>query len=236
MLGTFVNVIAILIGSLFGNFLGNKMPERLKQTLLNGLGLSTIILGIHMGIKSNNLLIVMGSLLLGGIIGEALKLDDKLDWLGRQLEKRLSKGDQTDNKISKAFVTSTLVFCIGPISIIGAILDGLTNNSMPLFIKSILDGFAAFAFSASLGIGVILSAIPVFLYQGSISLSAIYFRSYMSTISEQSQGIIELSATGGVMIIALGITLLGIKEIRIAVFLPAIALAPLIVKTLEMIN
>ncbi|MBT4286430.1 MAG: DUF554 domain-containing protein [Deltaproteobacteria bacterium] len=236
MLGTIVNVIAILVGSLSGNFLGNKMPERLKQTLLNALGLSTLILGIHMGIKSDNLLIVMGSLLLGGIIGEGLKLDDKLNWLGQKLEQRLSNGDQTENKISKAFVTATLVFCIGPLAIIGAILDGLTGNSMPLFIKSILDGFAAFAFSASLGIGVILSAIPVFLYQGSISLSSIYFQNYMSTITEQSQGIIELSATGGVMIIGLGITLLGLKEIRIAVFLPAIGLAPLIVKILELIN
>lgn len=236
MVGTLVNVIAIILGSLFGTHFGKKMPERLKQTLINALGLSTLILGIHMGIKSNNLLIVMGSLLLGGIIGEGLKLEDKLNWIGKKLEDRFGNGSEQENRISKAFVTATLMFCIGPLAIIGSVLDGLTGNSMPLFIKSILDGFVSLAFSASLGIGVIFSAIPVLLYQGSISTLSNIFQSYMSTVTEQSQAVVELSATGGVMIIGLGITLLGIKEIRMANFLPAVGLAPLIVKIMEIMN
>ncbi len=234
MFGTFVNVIAIIVGSLLGTRLGHLMSEKLKQTIMNALGLSTLILGIHMGVQSKNLLIVMGSLLIGGIIGEILKLEDKLNWVGQQLENRLSRGSKQENKISKAFVTATLVFCIGPLAVIGSILDGLTGNSMPLLIKSILDGFAALAFSASMGIGVIFSAIPVLLYQGSISISSKIFQDYMSSISEASPAIIELSATGGVMIIGLGIMLLDLKKIRLANFLPAIGLAPLIVKVIEL--
>lgn len=234
MTGTLVNILAILAGSLGGVLLGHKLPQKIKDTVMHALGLSTLLLGLSMALKSNNQLIVIGSLLLGGVFGEILDLEEKLNRIGQMLERRFSKvnsEDSTENKLSlsKAFVTATLVFCIGPLSILGAMLDGMTGNSIPLFIKSVLDGFAALAFAASMGIGVIFSAVTVGVYQGSISLISIWFSEYIGNVSEQSPAIIEMSATGGMLIVGIGLVLLDIKALRLANFLPALAFAPVLV-------
>ncbi len=241
MFGTFVNVIAILIGGTLGTLIGNRLPEKIKDTVMSGLGLCTVVIGMEMALQSKNILIVMGSILVGGILGEWWRIEDGLNWLGDQLEAKIQKSksanptspSQNQKSISQAFVTSTLVFCVGPLAIVGSMLDGLVGNSKPLLIKSLLDGFASLAFAASLGPGVLLSAGSILIYQGSISMVAKLFGESLGSITAQTPAIIEMSATGGILILGIGLLLLDLKRIRVANFLPAVMLAPLIVLLLE---
>jgi hypothetical protein len=231
MTGTLINIAAILVGGTLGTRLGNRLPEKIQQTVMNGLGLMVIVLGITMALQSQNLLIVMGSVLLGGILGEWWRIEDGLEWLGRQLEVRFGKTEaETDRpSLTRAFVTSSLLFCVGPLAIVGSILDGLTGNYQPLAMKSILDGFASLAFGASLGPGVLFSALPILIYQGGLSLTARLFGTSLAGITTETPAVIELSATGGVLIIAIGLVILDLKPIRVGNFLPALLIAPLTV-------
>lgn len=227
MTGTFINVATILIGGMLGLFFGSHIPEKLKTTVIAGMGLFTMVMGVQMFFKSENQLIVLGALILGALTGELLGLEDRLQSLGQVLEKRFSKDTETGtgSKFIRGFMVSSLLFCIGPMAILGSIQDGLTGDYNLLAVKSTLDGFASIAFASTLGIGVMFSSIIVLIYQGGISLLA----SQLSTIVTDPM-MNEMTAAGGVLLVGLGISnLLEIKKIRVGNFLPALVFAPLIV-------
>jgi uncharacterized protein len=222
MNGTFINVGAIVAGSIIGVSVGARLPEQMRHTVLNGLGLVTSLVGVQMALGTTNILITLGAMLLGAICGELLHLEELLDRLGQWLQATLTRSSQSS--FAEGFVTASLVFCIGPMAILGSIQDGLSGDYNVLAVKSLLDGFASIAFSASLGWGVAVSIIPLFLYQGSITL----FAGVLSEILSEPM-IAEMTATGGLIIVGIGLKLLRIKELRLASFLPALAIAPLIV-------
>jgi len=225
MTGTVINVGTILAGSLIGFSVGSRLPENLRNTVLNGLGLVTTLVGLQMAIKTQNVLILLGAMLLGGIAGEVLKINEGLDRLGAFLQSTLSRGQ--NSKFSEGFITASLIFCIGPMAILGSIQDGLVGDYRLLTVKSMLDGFASVAFSASLGWGVSFSAVSVLIYQGVITL----FAGIFDTVLTEAM-IAEMTATGGVIIVGIGLKLLNIKEMRLASFLPALIIAPLLVALL----
>lgn len=214
MLGTVVNSLAIIVGALFGVFIKKGIKEEYKSTIMDGIGLSVVIIGIMGGIKTQNLILVIGSIVLGSIIGEMIKIEDRLEKLGSNMEKKFGKGDSS---FSKGFVTASLVYCIGAMAIVGSLESGLTGNHETLFAKSILDGISAIIFASTLGIGVAFSAIPVFIYQGGITLLSNIVKDLMTP-----EVINEMSSVGGILILAIGINILGIKKIRIGNMLPAI--------------
>lgn len=231
MLGTIINVAAIIAGTLLGLLLGGRLTEKIRETVLAGLGIVTLFIGLEMAFKTANVLIVLASILLGGIIGELLKLEDRLEGLGAGLEKRFNRGEGADTgRFIAGFITASLLFIIGPMAILGAIQDGLTGDFQLLAVKSMLDGFAALAFAASLGIGVGFSALPVLVYQGAISLLAAGAQSLLT-----DPMIAEMTATGGLLIVALAFSsLLQVKKIRVGSLLPAVFIAPLIVWVLSL--
>ncbi|MBN1401872.1 MAG: DUF554 domain-containing protein [Anaerolineae bacterium] len=230
MIGTWLNVATVLIGGSIGAILGNRLAERVRETVLHGLGLVTVIVGIHLSMETENILIVMGSVLVGGLLGEWWRIDVGLDraseWLKSRVGKRLSSHSLTH--FTEGFITSSLVFCIGPMTILGSIQDGLSGDFTLLAIKSMLDAFAALAFASSLGVGVLFSILTILLYQGGLTLAA----GLVQTILTDAM-IAEMTATGGVLILAIGLLLLDLKRIRVANLLPALAIAPAIVALLE---
>ncbi|MEJ5347253.1 MAG: DUF554 domain-containing protein [Desulfosoma sp.] len=229
MLGTTLNVTTVIAGGLIGSMLGARLPEKTRHTVMNGLGLVTVVVGIQMALQTQNILIVLGGVLLGGLLGEGLRLQNGLEKLGGFLQNIFKS--KSSSSLSEGFVTASLVFCVGPMAILGSIQDGLGGDFRLLAVKSMLDGFAAMAFSATLGWGVILSAGSVFTFQGSITLMASVLDRLLST-----NMITEMSATGGLLIMAIGLKLLGIKDVRVANFLPALAVAPAIVSLIPWIK
>lgn len=229
MLGTAINVGAILAGTLVGTSVGSRLPEQIRDTVLNGLGLLTILIGLQMALETRNVLIVMGALLLGSLVGEALGISEKLDRLGDFLQAALSGGE--NSSISEGFVTASLVFCVGPMAIVGSIQDGLSGDYRLLAVKALLDGFASIAFSASLGWGVAFSAASILVYQGGITL----FAGMLSRLLTDPM-ILEMTATGGLIIVGIGLKLLNIKDIRLANFLPSLVLAPLLVIAVPLVK
>lgn len=227
MVGTIINIGSIVAGSLVGVAVGARLPERVRQTVLNGLGLLTVLVGLQMALGTKNVMIVLGAILLGGILGEMLSLHDGLERLGTFLQSALAK--DRNPLFGEGFVTASLVFCIGPMAILGSIQDGMTGDYRLLAVKSALDGFAAVAFAASLGWGVALSAVSILLYQGSITL----FASTFSRVLTEPM-IVEMTATGGLIIVGISLRLLDLKDVRLASFLPALAIAPLIVALLAL--
>jgi len=222
MLGTVINVGSILTGSLIGAAVGSRLPERVRQTVLDGLGLITMLVGLQMALGTRNVMIVLAAILIGGVLGEILRIHDGLERFGALLQSLLSK--HPDSLFGEGFVTASLVFCIGPMAILGSIQDGMTGDYRLLAIKSALDGFAAVAFSASLGWGVSLSALSILLYQGGITLFATTFSRILT-----EPMIVEMTAAGGLLIVGISLRLLQLRDIRLANFLPALAIAPLIV-------
>jgi len=227
MTGTIINVIAVLIGSSLGMLFGSRLPDRLKNTVTAGLGLFTISIGLSMFLKTQEALIVLGGLLIGAALGEWWKIEEGLENLGIWLESRFGKGNNAEesNRFIRGFLAASLLFCIGPLSILGSIQDGLVGNYELLAVKSVLDAFASLAFASTLGVGVAFSALTVLIYQGSISLLAAQLN---SIITEPMMT--EMTAVGGVILIGLAFSsLLEIKKIRVGSFLPALAISPLIV-------
>lgn len=225
LLGTIVNALSIILGSFLGNIF-TKIPDRIKHTVTQGMALAVIVLGLEMGFKSEQFLIVIGSLALGGVIGEWLDLEGKLNHLGNFLEKKVGVGK--NGNVAKAFVTGTLVFVVGAMSIVGALDSGLRGDHRVLFTKAMLDGFFSIIFSTTLGIGVIFSAIPVFLYQGTIAVCATQIEKFVPQ-PLMDHMINELTATGGILILAIGLNLLNVTKIRTANLLPGIAVCILLV-------
>lgn len=232
MTGTILNVVTVLIGATIGVLLGARFPEKVRQTVMAGLGIMTLIVGVSMAIPGNAL-IVLFSLLIGGILGEVLDIDGKLNALGRWLEARFSRGEQAGN-FTKGFVTASLVFCVGPMTILGSIQDGLVGDYRLLAIKSLLDLFAGLAFASTLGIGVAFAGVTVFIVQGGIALLSMLVGSSLGAITRETPWVVQMTATGGAVIIGISLLLLDLKRIRVANFTPAILIAPLIQVALEM--
>lgn len=226
MTGTLLNIAAILIGGVIGLIFGARIPDKLKSTVIAGMGLFTAAMGLQMFLDTENPLIVLGALLIGTLLGEWWRIEDGLQNLGRFLEKRFSKEDEDgSNRFVRGFLTASLLFCIGPMAILGSIQDGLTGDYNLLAVKSVLDGFAALAFASTLGIGVMFSTIIILVYQGGISLLAAQLNSIVTPSMMN-----ELTATGGVILLGLALSsLLEIKKIRVGNMLPGLAVAPLIV-------
>ena len=233
MIGTLINVAAVVVGGVLGTKLGARLPERLSQTVVAGLGLFTVGLGLQMFLKTQNSLVVVGSLLVGAILGEWWQIEEGLRSVGRWLEKS-SAGDRPDGEalFVRGFLAASLVFCVGPMAILGSIQDGLTGNFQVLAVKSILDAFIALAFASTLGLGVIFSALTVLIYQGAITLLAAQVQSIVTPAMMN-----EMSATGGIILMGLAISsLLEIKQIRAGNFLPALIIAPLVVWVLTLFH
>ncbi len=237
MTGTIINVLAVIAGGVLGALLGARLPERMRETVLNGLGLMVVVVGVSMAITTKNILIPLFAVLAGGIVGEALDIDAALERLGRWFEGRWLRGQKVDTArpatVAQGFITASLVFCVGPLTVLGSIQDGLMGDYTLLTIKSVLDGFAAMALAASLGPGVLLSVLTILVYQGGLSLLAGAFATALGGVTRETPWVIEMTATGGVVILSIAFILLDIKRIRAANLLPAIVVAPLLVLLLE---
>jgi uncharacterized membrane protein YqgA involved in biofilm formation len=207
MMGTIVNSIAVVAGALLGVLLRKGIKEQYTSTIMDGMALAVVIIGIMGAMEMNNLIVVLASIVVGSIIGEKLDLDKRLDNLGTSMEKRFGKGD---SDFSKGFIMASLVYCIGAMSILGALESGLTGNHETLYAKSVLDGVSAVIFASTFGIGVAFSAVAVFIYQGSITLLASSVKDLLTP-----EVINEMSSIGGILIMA-------IKKVKIANMLPAI--------------
>jgi uncharacterized membrane protein YqgA involved in biofilm formation len=229
LLGTLVNGLLIVIGTILGKLL-NRIPEGMKVTVMYAIGLSVMVLGLQMGLKSENFLIVIISLVVGAVAGEALKLEDKLNEVGLWLERKVGNNNG-NGSISEGFVTATLIFVIGAMAIIGALDSGIRGDHAVLYTKSLIDGFTALILTTTLGIGVIFSAIPVVLYEGSIALFATQIDRFVPQ-ALMDQFIVEMTATGGIMIFAIGLNLTGMMKIKVANLLPGIIVTALIVTIL----
>lgn len=226
MTGTFLNIATVLIGGMIGLIFGARIPEKLRATVIAGMGLFTATMGLQMFTNTENPLIVLGALLIGTLLGEWMKIEEGLQNFGKVLEQRFSKEDDDgSNKFVRGFLTASLLFCVGPMTILGSIQDGLTGDYNLLAVKSVLDGFAAMAFTSTLGMGVMFSTIVILIYQGGISLLA----GQLNAIVTPSM-MDELTATGGVILLGLAISsLLEIKKIRVGNMLPGLLVAPVIV-------
>jgi len=231
MTGTLLNFATIIIGGLLGTLFGGRLPEKLRQAVVSGLGLFTLALGMQMFLKTQNMLVVVISLLVGILLGEWWKIEEGLNRLAGWLEAKVNRGNGEGSsrvRFIRGFLTSSLIFVIGPMAILGSIEDGLTGNYQVLAIKAILDGFASLAFASSLGIGVIFSAIPVLIYQGAIALLAGQVQQVVTPAM-----MAEMSATGGVILMGLSVgSLLELRPVRSGNFIPALFIAPIAVAVL----
>lgn len=227
-LGTIVNTAAIVLGGMSGTVLKGSIPQRYKNTIMQAIGLSVLIVGVSGALQGmykviddgtisrQFITIMIFSLVLGGIIGELVNIEDKLDWIGLWFQKRFVKGE---SNFAQGFVTTSLIYCVGAMAIIGSLEDGLTGNTNTLFAKSVLDGISAIVFSATMGISVSFSAIPVFLYQGSITLMSGFVKPWLT-----SDVISQMSLVGSILIMGIGLSILEIKKIKVGNLLPAIFL------------
>ena len=229
MIGTLINAVSVLVTSLLGTFLGSRLPEKMSETVVHGLGLMTSVVGMQMALGTQNVLLLMGSVLVGGLLGEWWQIEARLEALGRWLEERVGDrlGGSDERSITRAFVAASLVFCVGPMTILGSIQDGLTGDYNLLAIKSVLDGFAALAFSATMGPGVLLSVLTIVVFQGGISLAAMGVGGLLGEVTRQTPWVIEMTAAGGVLMLGISLLLLDLRRIRVANFLPAVLIAPL---------
>jgi len=232
MTGTLLNIATVLIGGLIGLLFGARIPDQLKSTVISGMGLFTAAMGVQMFLNTENPLIVLGALLIGTLLGEWWRIEDGLQNLGKFLEQRFSKeGEDGSNKFVRGFLTASLLFCVGPMTILGSIQDGLRGDYNLLAVKSVLDGFASLAFASTLGIGVMFSTIIILVYQGGISLLAAQLDAIVTPSMMN-----ELTATGGVILLGLAISsLLEIKKIRVGNMLPGLVIAPVIVWVLSLL-
>ncbi len=226
MTGTIINFLTIIGGGFLGLFLGTRFSEKIRLTIMNGLGLFTMLYGIRLFTETKNAMVVLISLVIGILLGEWIGIEDRLSNLGVWLEKKFNKANNADsNRFIKGFLTTSLLYCIGPMAILGSIQDGLTGDFNTLGIKAIIDGISAIAFASSLGIGVLFSSFIVFVYQGVITLLAAQLQFILTDVM-----LFEVNALGGIMLVGLAISnLLEIRKIRVANFLPGFIIIPFIV-------
>lgn len=221
--GTLLNAATVLAGGLLGTLLGDRLPVRVRENVVRGVGLFTLAMGTKFALETSNLLYLLGSILIGGILGVVLGIDDRLVALGDALQRRFHREGRAST-VSDAFVTASIVFCVGPLTFLGSIQNGLTGDAGLLTIKSVLDGFTAIALAATLGWGVLLTVIVILLYQGGLALGA----SALSGVLTAAQ-LVEMSAVGGLLILGVGLKLLSIRDVKVADYLPAILVAPILV-------
>jgi uncharacterized protein len=217
MLGTSVNAAAIVVGSFVGLKGGHLLSSRVRDTIMAGLGLAVLLIGCQLALKSREPMIIIGSLIGGGVIGELVGIEKRLEALGAFLGSRF-KGS---GRVAEGFVTASLLYCVGAMAIMGALQDGLGNRPDILYAKAALDGIASVALASTLGVGVLFSALPLLFYQGSITFGA--------TLAQQilTPGVVqEMNAVGGLLIVAISLDLLGLKRLPVGNLLPAVFLAP----------
>ena len=221
MLGTIINSLAIIAGSIIGLLVKGGIPERVSDTIMKGLGLCVIYIGITGALKGENTIIIIICMAIGALIGELVDIDKRLNSLGEFIECKINAKKSLNGNVSIAqgFVSSSLLFCVGAMAIVGSLESGLQGNYNTLFTKSILDGVSSIIFTATLGIGVVFSAIAVFLYQGAITICA----SLLSGVLSETV-IISMTAVGSLLILGLGFNMLGVAKIKVANLLPAIFL------------
>jgi len=218
--GTLVNVVAVLVGSGIGLAIGNRLSERLQRIITTGLGLSTLLIGVQMALKVQNVLVVIASMVIGGVMGELLGIESGLEHAGEWLKARARSRSGT---FVAGYVTASLVFCVGPMTLLGSIQEGLTGNPEIIYTKSMLDGAASVAFASSLGIGVSFAAVTVLVFQGALTLLGAQLAFLL-----RPEILNELTATGGLLILAIGLLLLDVKRIRVANLLPALVVVVLL--------
>ncbi|EPD50914.1 hypothetical protein HMPREF1210_02422 [Paenisporosarcina sp. HGH0030] len=228
LLGTLINALLIIVGTIIGRLLKN-IPENMKQTVMYAIGLAVTVIGLQMGFESGQFLIVIISLVVGAVIGEWIDLDHQLNRFGHWLESKVGKNKKGENiSIAQGFVSATLIFVIGSMAVIGSLDSGLRNDHDLLIVKGLIDGFTSIILATTLGIGVLLSAVPVILYQGTIAL----FATQISRVIPQEAlalYIQEMTATGGIMIVAIGLNMIGLTKIRVANLLPGILVVAIVV-------
>jgi len=217
MKGTLVNTTTVIVGSGLGLWVGHRLPENIKRIVLQAMGLVTILLGIQMALKTESVLILIGSLVLGGITGELLKIEEALESVGEYLKRRVKS--ESGNFVL-GFVSASLLFCVGPMTVVGSLEDGLFGKADLLYIKSVLDGFASLILSSGLGIGVLFSFLTVLIFQGSLTLLGNQLEFIL-----REDIITEMSAAGGLLIVGIGLQLLEIKKIKVANLLPTLIYA-----------
>ena len=220
--GTLLNAATVLIGGLLGTTLGDRLPEPLRENVVRGIGLFLFAVGVKFAIDTSNLLFILGAILLGGLIGALVGVDTRLNQLGERLQRRFARGEKST--VSEAFVTASIVFCVGPLTFLGSIQNGLAGDASLLVVKSVLDGFTAVALAATLGWGVLLTIPLILVYQGGLALGASLFVGLLTDLQLR-----EMNAVGGLLIIGVGLKLLGIRDVKVADFLPAIIVSPLVV-------
>ena len=224
MTGTFINVGTVLAGTLLGTLVGGRLPEGLQQRVMAGLGLVTLVIGVDSALAWNetNPLYVLGGILVGGLVGEAIGIERWLERLNDRIQRAVAgEGHST---VSEGFVTASLLFCVGPLTVLGSIEDGLTDQYTQLATKSVLDGFASIALAAALGWGVGLAALTVLVVQGGITLGAGAFDDVLT-----GETLDALTSAGGILIIGISLKLLDVKDVKVGNFLPALVLTPAIV-------
>lgn len=214
MLGSIVNALAIIAGSLLGLLLKHGIKESYRQTIIDAMAMAVLVIGMLGAIRTDIILLMVISLAVGSFIGEALRIEDRLNQLGHWIECRIA---QTGSGFTKGFVTASLVFCVGSMAIVGSIESGLSGNHSTLLAKSVLDGIFSIFFASTMGVGVLFSAIPILVYEGLLTIGATGLKSLLS-----SPMVNEISAVGGVLIMAIGINQLQLKKIRVGNMLPAI--------------
>jgi len=237
-MGTLINIATVLVGGSLGLFFGSRLPDRVRQTVVTGLGLFTAAFGLRMFLNTEHVIVVLASLLVGSLLGEWWGIEDGLRNIGVMLERRFTKNvdknvkldyPSQSNNFVRGFLTASLVFCVGPMTILGSIEDGLTGNYQTLAIKSVLDGFAALAFSSMFGIGVLFSVLVIGIYQGGLTLLAAQAQTMITAPMQ-----VEMTAAGGILLVGIAISsLLEIKPIRVGNFLPSLLVAPILVAILD---
>lgn len=225
--GFIVNTLTVLVGTGLGLFIGARLSEAVKKIILSGLGLSTIIIGVQMSLETRKVILLVGSLVAGGIIGQLIGIEEWLERIGQRLRSRFESGRPTasrgDSTFVLGFVTASLLFCAGPMTIVGSLEDGLAGKADLIYIKSLMDGVASIALAASLGVGVMFSAIAVFVYQGLLTYAGMIFGGILAKPIMD-----EISATGGALILGIGFNLLGFARIKVGNLLPALFLAAIL--------
>jgi uncharacterized membrane protein YqgA involved in biofilm formation len=224
--GTWINIATVLAGTAIGVTVGGRLTTSVQQRVLSGLGMVTLVIGVDLalgwgreGTTQGTPLYVLGGILLGGLVGEALGIEDRIERVGAWVQGRLARHEHST--IAEGFVDASLLFCVGSLAVVGSIQDGLTGDYNTLATKAVLDGFASIALAATLGWGVGLSALSILVYQGAITLGAGFFSDVL-----QGEALAALTSAGGVTIIGISLKLLAIKDVKVANYLPALVIAP----------
>lgn len=218
MLGTIVNTIAVIAGASIGLLIKKGIPKRIGDSLMKGLGLCSLYIGISGAFEGENTLLMIISMVAGILIGETIDIDRRINTLVRAIESKFSKSSNKSN-ISQGFISASLLFCVGSMTIVGAMEAGLSGDNTMLFTKSVMDFFSSIIFASTLGIGVLFSSVFVLIYQGGLTLLAIFMAPLLNT-----SVINEITCVGSLIIIAMGLNVLGITKIRLMNFIPAMFL------------